>query len=140
MATRTKAVTRTLPAIGLRSAGITMTPKEFDAITRYDERFRYELIRGVLTVTPIAGGGETSPNEILGHLLLTYQEQQSEGKILDDSLPQQYVFLPKSRRLADRLIWTGLGRVPDREKDLPTIFVEFVSRARRDWLRDYVAK
>ena len=45
-----------------------------------------------------------------------------------------------NRRRADRVIWTGLGRVPDPEKDIPSIVVEFVSKRRRDALRDYEAK
>ena len=34
-------------------------------------------------------------------------------------------------------VWTGLGRLPDTDRDTPTILVEFVSKARRDVLRDY---
>ena len=50
---------------------------------------------------------------------------------------------PSPRRTAgdaDRVIWTGLGRVPDAEKDVPSIVVEFVSKRRRDVLRDYEEK
>lgn len=132
--------TKPLPRIGPGSAGITMTPREFDAITNYNECYRYELIRGVLVVTPIAGGGETNPNDQLGHLLRSYQENHPKGKCIDETLPQQYVHLRGSRRLADRLIWTGLGRAPNLEEDLPTVAVEFVSKRRRDWHRDYTLK
>jgi Uma2 family endonuclease len=59
---------------------------------------------------------------------------------LDYTLPEQYVFISDSRRRADRLIWTGLGRAPDSEKDRPTIAVEFVSKAKRDRQRDYIEK
>jgi Uma2 family endonuclease len=128
------------PALGLASAGILMTPKEFDAVERYDKRYRYELIKGVLVVTPIAGGGETDPNEELGHLLRSYRDQRPQGQALDLTMPQQYVRTRTSRRQADRLIWAGLGRMPDLEKDLPTVAVEFVSSARRDRERDYVIK
>jgi Uma2 family endonuclease len=126
--------------IGPKSAGMLMTPKQFDAIKRYDERYRYELIRGALIVTPIASAGETNPNEELGVLLRNYRRQHPQGKKLDLTLPQQYVRTRTSRRLADRLIWTGLGRAPNLEKDLPSIAVEFVSASRRDWERDYVVK
>src|SRR5262249_30701516 len=44
------------------------------------------------------------------------------------------------RRRADRVIWTGLGRVPDRVVDVPTIAVEFVSWGKRNWVRDYEEK
>jgi Uma2 family endonuclease len=37
-------------------------------------------------------------------------------------------------------MWCGLGRVPDWKKDLPSIAVEFVSRARRDRVRDFEEK
>ncbi len=40
--------------LGLESAGILMSPDEFDAAADYDESFRYELIHGVLVVTPMA--------------------------------------------------------------------------------------
>ena len=36
------------------------------------------------------------------------------------------------------MIWTGLGRTPDEETDIPSIVVEFVSKRRRDALRDGV--
>lgn len=126
--------------LGPELAGTMMTPKEFDTIEQYDENYRYELIHGVLVVNPIPSAEETDPNEELGHLLRDYQEQHPQGKILDKTMPQQYVHTRSSRRLADRLIWTGLGRAPDRRRDLPTIVVEFVSASRRDRQRDYVVK
>ncbi len=126
--------------LGPDAAGILMTPEEFDAVQEYDENYLYELVHGVLVVTPIPLGEEKGPNELLGHLLLDYQEKHPQGSALDDTLPQQYVRTRTSRRLADRLIWTGLGRLANRSRDLPTIAVEFVSSARRDRLRDYVEK
>jgi Uma2 family endonuclease len=42
--------------------------------------------------------------------------------------------------LADRVIWAGLGRLPDPAKDVPTIAIEFVSRRKRDRVRDYQEK
>jgi Uma2 family endonuclease len=47
---------------------------------------------------------------------------------------------PTGRRLADRLIWTGLGRMPHRRHDVPTIAVEFFSAGRRSRQRDYIDK
>jgi len=126
--------------LGLESAGVLMTPEEFDAIEEYDENYRYELVHGVLVVTPIPLAEETGPNELLGRLLLNYQEDHPEGSALDYTLPQQYVRTRTSRRLADRLVWTGLGRLPNRRRDLPTIAVEFVSAGRRNRQRDYVDK
>src|SRR5262249_52624743 len=89
---------------------------------------------------PLPLAGETDANEELGHWLRNYQEQHPQGSALDMTLPQQYVRTRTSRRLADRLIWTGLGRVPDRRRDLPSIAVEFVSAGRRNRRRDYVDK
>ena len=135
----------TLPAeqavvLGLESAGFLMTPEEFDAVEEYDEEYRYELVHGVLVVTPIPSGEETGPNELLGYVLLYYREHHPQGSCLDDTLPQQYVRTRTSRRIADRLIWTGLGRLASLQQDLPTIAVEFVSAGRRNRQRDYVDK
>ncbi len=128
-------------AIGPLSAGMLMTPEEFDAIEEYDENYLYELINGVLVVHPIPLPEETGPNELLGYYLLHYQQQSHlEGSALDFTLPQQYIRTSTGRRLADRVLWTGLGRLPSRKRDLPTIAVEFVSAGRRNRERDYVAK
>jgi hypothetical protein len=67
------------------------------------------------------------PNELLGHLLLSYQENDPHGSNLDDTLPQQYVRTPAKLRLADRLIWTGPGRMPRVGRDVPSIAVEFAA-------------
>jgi Uma2 family endonuclease len=135
------AVTQQPPLVlGLESAGILLTPEEFDAVEEYDENYRYELIHGVLVVNPIPLPQETGPNELLGYFLLDYQQNHPQGSALDTTLPQQYVRTRTSRRQADRLIWTGLGRVVKLRRDLPTIVVEFVSAGRRNRQRDYVDK
>jgi Uma2 family endonuclease len=126
--------------LGPRLAGTAMTPEEFDAVEEYDEDYCYELINGVLVVVPIPLGEETDPNEELGRWLRNYREQHPQGSALDLTLPQQYVRTPAQRRLADRVLWIGLGRMPDRRRDLPVIVVEFVSAARRDRQRDFVDK
>jgi Uma2 family endonuclease len=126
--------------LGPESAGILMTPEEFDAVEDYDECYTYELIHGVLVVNPIPNPEETGPNEFLGHLLWEYQQRHQNGRLLDDSLPQQYVRVAHGRRIADRLIWVGLGRLPNVKTDLATIAVEFVSAGRRNRRRDYDEK
>jgi Uma2 family endonuclease len=126
-------------AIGPESAGLLMTPGEFDAIQEYDDNYHYELVNGVLIVLPIPLAQETGPNELLGILLYLYQTD-AKGRTLDLTLPQQYVNTDSGRRLADRLIWAGLGRTPNRKRDVPTIAVEFVSAGRRSQQRDYVDK
>ena len=40
--------------LSLSLAGTHMTPEEFDAVQDCDEAYRYELIHGVLVVTPMA--------------------------------------------------------------------------------------
>src|SRR5438067_268632 len=106
-------------------AGTLMTPEEFDAVEDYDEEYRYELVHGVLIVVPIPLAGETGPNDGLGYWLHSYHEQHSRGGALDATLPQQYVRTRTGRRLADRAIWAGLGRLPDLRADVPTIAGEF---------------
>lgn len=123
------------------SNGLELTPEEFDAIDDYDEEYEYELIHGVVIVNPIPLEGEVDPNEQLGYLLRDYQQRHTQGKALDLTLAERYVFLPSgSRRKADRVIWAGLGRRPQPKTDIPTIIVEFVSASKRDQHRDYVVK
>jgi len=121
-------------------AGTLMSPEEFDAVKDCDELWKYELVHGVLVATPPPSVGERGPNEELGFLLGTYQQSHPQGSALDLTLPESYVRTPDSRRRADRSIWTGLGRLPDERRDVPSITVEFVSEGRRDRERDYVVK
>jgi len=121
--------------------GMSMSPEEFDAIEDWDPAYEYELIRGVVIVNPIASEGEADPNCELGMTLRAYQVLMPQGRCLDKTLQERYVYLPDgSRRKADRLIWAGLDRRPHPKKEPPTIVVEFVSRAARDRKRDYDEK
>ena len=129
-----------LPRLDESSAGLLMTPEEFDAITDYDDCFHYELIHGVLVVNPIPGEGQASPNDELGHLLRTYKQRHPQGAALDTTMPERYVRTLGSRRLADRVIWAGMGRLPSPKVDVPQIVVEFVSAGKRSWQRDYIEK
>lgn len=122
------------------SNGIVMTPEEFDSVEDWDDLFDYELIRGVVIVNPLPLEGEVDPNEQLGHLLRDYNERHPQGRSLDKTLSERYVQLRDGRRNADRVIWAGLGRRPNPKADVPTIVVEFVSRRRRDYHRDFVVK
>jgi Uma2 family endonuclease len=126
--------------LGPELNGMVMTPEEFDAVEEYDDLYRYELIHGVLVVNPIPSAQETGPNDELGHLLRSYRDLHAQGSALDLTLPEQYVRTRDSRRRADRLIWAGLGRIPDWRYELPTIAVEFVSAGSRARQRDYVEK
>jgi Uma2 family endonuclease len=126
--------------LGPESAGMLMTPEEFDAVVDYDEGYRYELIRGVLVVTPIPSEAEASPNDELGAMLRQYQREHPQGAALDDTLPERYVRTSIGRRRADRVVWVGLGRRPDPAADVPAIVAEFASASRRDRRRDYEEK
>lgn len=126
--------------LGPEHNGMAMTPEEFDAVTDCDELYAYELIHGVVVVNPPPSAQERGPNELLGHWLLEYKEDDPEGSSLDGTLTEEYVRTADSRRRADRLIWAGLGRQPKVRRDVPTIVVEFVSPGRRAWRRDYVEK
>ena len=134
--------TRQLTRIGPRSAGLLMSPEEFDAFpeSRWVEGYRYELIRGVLIVSPLPSNAETDPNQYLGYLLLGYAEGEGRGGVIDATLPEQIVNTAEHRRRCDRAIWAGLGRTPDPVRDIPAIVVEFVSASRRDKDRDYDQK
>jgi len=126
--------------LGPSLAGAFLSPEEFDAADEADRDFRYELIDGRLIVTPPPLEAERGPNELLGHLLLLYQEQDPVGSALDATLPEHTVVTANNRRRADRVIWAGLGRQPEPRTDVPTIVVEWVSESKRDWKRDYLEK
>lgn len=128
----------TKTVLGRDDNGRLMTPAEFDAIDAYDECYRYELINGVLIVSPMAGPGERDPNEELGHWLRNYRDEHPG--IIDRTVFEEYVRTADSRRRADRVIWVGLGRTPDPKVDVPAIVIEFVSKDKRDPERDYVVK
>jgi Uma2 family endonuclease len=126
--------------IGPESAGLMMTPEEFDAITDYDDLYWYELIHGVLVVTPFATEAERNPNDELGYILRNFRRNHPQGAVLDDTMFEQFIRTAGSRRRADRVIWCGLGRRPDPAVDVPTIVVEFPSAGKAAWKRDYVVK
>lgn len=121
-------------------AGMRMSPEEFDAVEEWGEDYFYELVQGVLVVVPPPSEGERGPNELLGHWLLHYREHHPQGSALDYTLPENMIKTPLSRRRADRVIWTGLGRLPVVHRDRPTIAIEFVSQGKRNARRDYIEK
>jgi Uma2 family endonuclease len=129
---------------GARDAGVIMTLDEFEAAD-FELGFRYELIHGVLVVTPPPLEEERQANEALGHWLLSYQESHPQGKSLDLTLPEQNVRTTFQNRRCDRVIWAGLGRQPRSRgpaarRDVPAIIVEFTSSRPADRRRDYEEK
>ncbi len=124
--------------LGPEVNGVVMTAREFDNAD-FEDSWRYELVNGVLIVTPIPLENETDPNEELGYLLRSYRDNHPLGSALDATLFEQTVRTGQNRRRADRVIWAGLGRLP-RRFETPTIIAEFVSAGKRNWIRDYVIK
>jgi Uma2 family endonuclease len=123
-----------------RSAGLLLTPDEFDMAEFEDgDRWNYELINGVLVVSPPASINERDPNEELGYWLRIYRDSHAQGTAMDFTVAEHTLKTTRNRRRADRGIWTGLGRLPGRD-DIPTIVVEFVSPGRKAHQRDYDAK
>ena len=136
--TRAAARKRSILRFGPESNGILLTAREFD-MADFEDGWRYELVNGVLIVTPIPLENEADPNEELGHWLRSYRDSHPLGSALDATLSERIVRTGQNRRQADRLIWAGLGRLP-RRYEKPAIIAEFVSAGRRNWIRDYETK
>jgi Uma2 family endonuclease len=134
----TVTIKKRIRELGPDSAGIRLTPREFDR-SEFVEGWRYELIDGVLVVSPTPLKNERDPNGELEYLLRVYRDTHPQGACLDATLSEETVYAGRNRRRADRVIWAGLGRLP-RRKEIPTIIVEFVSRGKRDRWRDYEEK
>ena len=124
--------------LGPRSAGMLLTPEEFDRASG-QEGWRYELINGVLVVSPTPSRQERHPNDKLGQWLGHYQDNHPQGSSLDLTLPEEEIQTHRNRRRVDRAIWAGLGRDPG-ETETPTIVAEFVSEGKVNQERDYLAK
>jgi Uma2 family endonuclease len=133
----------TIP-FGPRDAGVPISLDEFES-AEFEPGYRYELIHGVLVVTPPPLEEERDANEELGHWLRMYQESHPEGKSLDLTLPEQNIRTKTQNRRCDRAIWVGLGRAPRTRgeianRDVPSIVVEFPSSRPADQRRDYEEK
>ncbi|MBI3466843.1 MAG: Uma2 family endonuclease [Planctomycetes bacterium] len=142
--TKPKRKTRKIAPYGSRDAGIPMTLDEFEA-AEFELGSRYEIIRGLLVVSPAPLAEERGGNEYLGYLLLTYKEHHPQGSALDATLPEHDIRTGTQIRRCDRAIWVGLGRRPRTRgrpalRDRPSIVVEFPSSRRADQRRDYVEK
>jgi Uma2 family endonuclease len=130
--------------LGPRDAGMPMTLDEFEE-GDFELGYRYELIHGVLVVTPAPLEEERDANEELGHWLRNYRESHPQGKSLDLTLPEHNLRTRGQNRRCDRAIWAGLGRRPRTRgpvtrRDPPAIVVEFPSARPADQRRGYEEK
>ena len=132
------ATIKTRMTLGPNSAGSLLSPEEFDS-ARFRGTWRYELINGVLIVSPSPRKQERDPNEELGYLLRKYRDEHPQGSAMDLTLPEETIHSTPNRRRADRVIWAGLGRDPS-DDDSPTIIVQLVSKGRAAHTRDHVVK
>lgn len=133
----------TIP-FGPRDAGQPMTPDEFE-VADFERGYRYELLEGILVVTPAPLEQERDANEELGHWLRHYRESHDRGASLDLTLPEHDLRIGSKIRRCDRAIWAGLGRHPKTrgrvaQRDVPAIVVEFPSSRPADQRRDYSEK
>jgi Uma2 family endonuclease len=124
--------------LGPRSAGLLLTPKEFDRATGI-KGWRYELINGVLVVSPYPSRAVRDMNEEFGHWLRSHRDLHPQESALDATLPEEEIAAGANRRRVDRAIWAGLGRDPE-EGEVPTIVAEFVSAGKVNQERDYLIK
>lgn len=130
-------VTEPKLVLGKRSAGMLLTPEEFDAVSDYDENYIYELINGVLVVREYPAAEDAAANDLLGHALLNYQDTDTGRVAFDLTLPLHCMRSASGRRLANRAIWAGFGRIAGLRHEVPSFAVDFVSEGKRDW--DYRA-
>jgi Uma2 family endonuclease len=112
-----------------------MTASEFDAVEDYDNRWRYELIHGALVVLPPHEAGNRWVNDELGYLLRNYQKHEGQLGALDATIYGQYIQCGGDRRLADRVLWCGLGRHPHTD-ETPTVVAELMTEGKRYAQRD----
>jgi Uma2 family endonuclease len=120
--------------------GVLMPLEEFEAIDQWEPGYRYELIHGVLIVSPPPDDAGQGPNERLGNWLWDYQQRHPQGKALDDTMMERSVRTRAGIRVVDRALWIGFGRPIKSKRDLATILVEFVSPGKSAALRDYEEK
>ena len=130
--------------LGPADAGMPMTLDEFED-AEFVAGYRYEIINGILVVTPPPLEEERDANEELGRWLRNHQEVQPRGKAIDLTLPEQNLRTGRHNRRCDRVIWIGLGRKPRTRgpaarRDIPGIVIEFPSRRPADQRRDYEQK
>ena len=125
------------PVLSLSSAGMRMTRDEFGKIDDYEEIYDYELVDGVLVVKPSLDFPGADLCEEVGYWLRKYGESHPQGAALDYTLYGVYVGNDVTYRRTHRAVWTGLGRLPQQDSDIPSIVIEFVQPGRRSFIAEY---
>jgi Uma2 family endonuclease len=126
--------------LGPQSTGLKLSPEEFIAVEDCNELYHYELIHGVVVVSPIPEAAVRAPNDRFSYWLWTWHEKRGERTPFDETLYTVPIRCGDSVRLADRVIWTHLGRHPIWLKDVPSIVIDFVSNFNRQRRRDFDEK
>ena|SRR5947209_3010344 len=85
-----------MPALKTKARKLSLGPQ-----SNGERGWRYELLRGVLVVTPLPFRAESDPNEELGHWLRAYRDEQPPGHIY--TLAEQTLKTGPKQRRADRL-------------------------------------
>ena len=104
MSTATPAVRQL--RLGPPSAGMLLTTAEFDR-ARFQQGCCYELINGVVVVSPTPSRKERQPNEELGYLLRHYQLTHRQGSLLDLALHEETI---EGKRVRPRRSWPSSCR------------------------------
>ena len=141
---RAHAMSTAMPAVrrlrlGPRSAGMLLTTAEFDR-ARFREGWRYELINGVLVVSPTPARKERDPNEELGYLLRDLPGRSPSGLVVGFDTARKRRS-NASKTAEERTEPSGLGSDVIRKRAKHRrIIAEFVSWGKVNQDRDYVAK
>ncbi len=126
--------------LGPANAGMRLSEDEFLTHNDWEEGPRYELLGGMLIVSPATSQEERFPNHRLGTWLDNFQMNHPNGTCIDATINEGDIRTSSGIRRFDRAIWTNLGRLPEEPEDVPSIIIEFVSYGRRNADRDYFDK
>ncbi len=121
MAIGSKTRRRFTTRLGICSSGILMTPEEFDNLPEYlfNKWWRYELINGVLVVTPPPAMPRWARMKNWATSSGTSRSIIRKARSSIVNLPEQTIYATSNRRRADRAIWTGLGSRTRRREGHP---------------------